>query len=148
MAGGAAGLLLVITTLISAVPLLGLARCCNCLWAIGAGVLATMLYVKSSPIPATPVDGAILGAIAGAIGGVIYLVIAMPLFYVMGGVVAIEMQVRQFSPTFPLAGMALAFIAGIIGVVLFTVFATIGGLVGVPIFEKRKGNTAPTPNGF
>jgi hypothetical protein len=150
MAGGLLGLLLVITVILSAVPILGIVRCCNCLWPIGAGVLATMFYVKSSPSPATLGDGAILGALAGAVGGLIYMLIGMPLFYVMGGVAAMSMQVRQFAPDFPLTGIVLMVIAGVVGFVLYLVLATIGGLIGVPIFEKRKGNgiAPPPPQNF
>ena len=145
MAGGLLGILLVITVVLSAVPILGLARCCNCLWAIGAGILATMFYVKSSTTPATIGDGAILGAIAGAVGAVIYILIGMPIFYVMGGVAAIDMQLRQVVPNFPFAGVALLVVASIMGFIIFTVLSTLGGLLGVPIFEKRKGGTTPPP---
>ena len=150
MAGGALGLLLVITVILSAVPVLGIVRCCNCLWPIAAGVLATMFYVKSSPSPATIGDGAILGALAGAVGGLIYMLIGMPLFYVMGGVAAMDMQIRQFAPAFPLTGIVLMVIAGLVGFVLYTVLSTIGGLIGVPIFEKRKGgpDVPPPPQNF
>ncbi len=150
MAGGLLGVLLVITVALSTVPILGWMRCCNCLWAIAAGVLATMFYVKASPTPATVGDGAILGALAGAVGGLIYAVIGMPIFYVMGGVAAMDMQLRQVIPDFPVAGIALLVIGAIVGFILFVVLSTIGGLIGVPIFEKRKANnlTPPPPQGF
>jgi hypothetical protein len=145
IAGGALGVVLVITVVLSVVPILGLARCCNCLWPIVAGALATMLCVKSSPTPVSIGDGAIVGAITGAIGGLIYLVIGMPIYFVLGGVAAMSMQIRQISPNFPLTGVVLLLIGGVIGFVIYLVLATIGGLIGVPIFEKRKNGTAPPP---
>ncbi len=148
MGGGALGLLLVITVLISSfVPFIG---CCNCLWPIAAGVLATMFYVKGSPTPATVVDGAIIGALAGVIGGLIYLVIGLPLSYLINGVDAMDAQMRQFNPNFPIAGVVLLFVGGIIGFVIFVVLSTLGGVIGVPIFEKRKGtiDTPPPPQDF
>jgi len=33
----------------------------------------------------------------------------------------------------------------LIGAVLLLVFAVIGGLLGIPLFEKRKGGTLPPP---
>jgi p-aminobenzoyl-glutamate transporter AbgT len=36
-----------------------------------------------------------------------------------------------------------AIINGLIFAVLLIVFSTLGGLLGVPIFEKRKGNVMP-----
>jgi len=144
LGGGALGLLLVITVVIgSFVPFIG---CCNCLWPIAAGVLATMFYVKESATPATVADGAIVGAIAGAIGGLIYLVIGLPLQILINGVAAIDAQVRQLSPDFPIGGIVLLIVGGLIGFVIFVVLATLGGVLGIPIFEKRKGTVdAPPP---
>lgn len=143
LAGGALGLLLVATVTIGAfVPLVG---CCNCLWPIAAGLLATMLYVKNSPAPAKPSDGAILGAIAGAMGGLIYLIVALPISYFITGVEGIDMQVRQISPDFPIGGLILLLISGVVGFVVFIILSTLGGLLGVPIFEKRKNGAVPPP---
>ena len=147
IAGAALGLLLVITVLISAVPFLKLAGCCNCLWPIAGGVLATMLYVKGSPTPATILDGAVLGALAGLIGGLIYLIVGLPISYVLSGVEAMDAQIRQLSPQFPLSGIVVMVLGGIVGFVFFVVLATIGGLVGVPIFEKRKAEVDLPPSG-
>lgn len=147
--GGALGLLLVFTVLLSSV--LTFLGCCNCLWPIAAGVLATMLFVKGSPTPATIADGAIVGALAGVVGGVIYSIIGLPIsYFVTGGVEAMDTQIRQISPDFPLSGIFLWVIGGIIGFVIFVVLATIGGVIGVPIFEKRKGtaDTPPPPQDF
>ena len=149
MGGGALGLLLVFTILVSAVPFLKFMGCCNCLWPIAAGLLATMFFVKGSPTPATIMDGAIVGALAGLIGGLIYLVIGLPITYFVNGVEAMDMQVRQFNPDFPLTGIMLLIIGGIFGFLVFIVLSTIGGLIGVPIFEKRKGvNPPPAPQDF
>jgi hypothetical protein len=83
-------------------------------------------------------DGVIVGALAGVIGGVIYLIIGLPISYFMIGVEAMELQMRRFSPDFPLTGVVLLFISGIVGFFIFVVLSTVGGLIGVPIFEKRK----------
>jgi hypothetical protein len=150
LGGGALGLLLVFTVLLSALPFGRFLGCCNCLWPIAAGVLATMFYVKNSPTPATIADGAILGALAGVIGGLIYLVIGLPLSFLMNGVAALDAQMRQYNPDFPISGVLLLVIGGLVGFVIFVVLATIGGIIGVPIFEKRKGTseTPPPPQDF
>jgi hypothetical protein len=144
LGGGALGLLLVITVVISSwVPFIG---CCNCLWPIAAGLLATMFYVKESPTPATMADGAIVGALGGVVGGLIYLVIGLPLSFLINGVTAMDAQVRQLNPNLPIGGVVLLIIGGIIGFVIFVVLATLGGVLGIPIFEKRKGTVdAPPP---
>lgn len=150
LAGAALGLLLVITVLISAVPFLKLLSCCNCLWPIAGGVVATLLYVKGSPTPASILDGAMLGALAGVIGGLIYLIIGLPISYLVNGVEAMDAQIRQLSPAFPLSGVVVMVLGGIVGFVVFVVLATIGGLIGVSIFEKRKVTVdmPPAPQNF
>ena len=150
LGGGALGLLLVLTVLLSALPLMRFTGCCNCLWPIAAGLLATMFYVKGSPTPATVMDGAIIGALAGVIGGLIYLVVGLPLTYLIKGVGAMDAQMRQFNPDFPIAGVVLLLVVGIVGFVIFVILATIGGVIGVPLFEKRKGpiDTPPSPQDF
>lgn len=148
LGGGALGLLLVITVVIgSFVPFIG---CCNCLWPIAAGVLATMFYVKESATPATVADGAMVGAMAGVVGGLIYMVIGLPLTYLIVGVTAMDAQVRQLSPDFPIAGAVLLIVGGLIAFVIFVVLATLGGVLGIPIFEKRKGtiDAPPPPQDF
>ena len=97
-----------------------------------------MLFVKESPSPATILDGAVLGALAGLIGGLIYLIIGLPISYLLNGVALMDAQLRQLSPGFPLSGIVVMVLGGLVGFVIFVVLATIGGLVGVPIFEKRK----------
>lgn len=145
--GGALGLLLVLTVIIAAIPIpvIRFVGCCNCLWPIAAGLLATMLYVKGSPVPATILDGTIVGALSGVIGGVIYLIIGLPISFFVNGVEAMNAQVRQFNPDFPLTGVVLLIIGGMVGFVIFVVLATIGGLIGIPLFEKRKENINPPP---
>jgi len=104
-----------------------------------------MLYVKGSPVPATTLDGVIVGALSGVIGGVIYMVIGLPISFFVNGVEAMDAQVRQLNPNFPLGGVVLLIIGGLVGFVIFVVLATIGGLIGVPLFEKRKENINPPP---
>ena len=50
---------------------------CCCIWAILGGAIAAHLYIKKSPTPVAPAEGAIIGAIAGAIGAA--FIIAAPI---------------------------------------------------------------------
>ncbi|HEX2271573.1 MAG TPA: hypothetical protein VHH35_18655, partial [Pyrinomonadaceae bacterium] len=125
--------------------------------AILGGMLAAHLYVKNSTKPATAGDGAIVGAIAGAIGAVISLVVGIPLSIVSGSAMRgiligmveranpeqAEMVRRQMEAS--AESIAGAIINGVIVAVLLFLFAVIGGLIGVALFEKRKGGSAPPP---
>ena len=149
--GAALGIFLALTVLIKVVTGLPFVGCCNCLWPIVGGLLATLWYIKGSPVPATTADGAIVGLIAGLAGGLIYLVLGIPIQYFIGNDVALmEAQLRQVSPGIVLGGVLLLIIVGAIGFVIFLVLSIIGGLIAVPIFEKRKGNGSapPPPQGF
>jgi len=146
----------VVLGLLSVIPFINWVNACCCLWAILGGVLASYLYVKNSPTPASAGDGAILGAMAGAIGGLISLVIGIPLSIAFSSVMSglmlsfiesidpsqVEMMRRQMAAGQTIAG---AIVNGIILAVCLVVFATIGGLVGIPLFEKRKANVMPPP---
>lgn len=147
MAGGILGALIVVTGTITALaPALGILGCCNCLWPIAAGALAVYWYVGKSPTPVQIGEGALLGAVAGAVGGLIYMVVGLPIVYFVGnGVAMIDAQLRQAGINVPLAGAGLLVVGGIIGVVCYVILAVIGGLIGVPIFEKRKGGAGAPP---
>jgi len=147
----------VVLGLLSAIPFVNFINLCCCAWAILGGLLASYLYVKNSPTPATPGDGAVVGAIAGVIGAVVYLVVGIPLAIVSGAAMR-EMMVRMMTNLDPRQAelfrtqleaqgdsIAGAVVQGFIGALLLIVFAVIGGLIGIPLFEKRKGGTMPPP---
>ena len=121
---------------------------CCCLWAALGGFLASFMYIKSAPAQVTTGEGAIVGALTGAVGSVIYLIIQIPLA-LMFGLASMEESFRRSGIELPLSGIALLFLSAFLVVVLIIVFSIIGGLVGVPVFEKRKGaQPPPLPQDF
>lgn len=147
----------VVTGILSVIPFVSAANLCCCLWAIVGGLIATYLYVKNSPTPATAGDGAVLGAIAGLVGAVISVVIGVPIALVMGPTMrnlflsilenADPQQAEMMRRQLEAGGDAIApiIVQSLIGAVLLFVFAILGGLIGVAIFEKRKGGAPPPP---
>lgn len=146
----------VVLGLLSVIPFVNWVNACCCLWAIVGGLIASYLYVKNSPTPASAGDGAVVGAIAGIVGALISLIIGIPINLLMGNVMAglitgmfenmnpeqAEMMRRQMEAGQTLPG---AIVNGLITAVLLLIFAIIGGLIGIPLFEKRKGNVMPPP---
>lgn len=143
--------------ILSVIPFVSAVNVCCCLWAILGGMLATYLYVKKSPTPATAADGAILGAIAGAVGAVISIVLGIPVAMAMGPTMRnmLVSMIERIDPNqaasmreqLEAAGSSIGpivFNALILAALLFF-FAVIGGLLGVAIFEKRKGGPPPPP---
>ena len=147
----------VVLGVLSVIPFVSAANVCCCLWAILGGMLATNLYVKNSPTRVSAGDGAILGAIAGAVGAVIYLIVGIPIALAMGPTMrnAIVSLMRNVDPQqaqilqrqFEASGNAIGplIIQALVIALLLVVFAVLGGLLGVPIFEKRKVGPPPPP---
>src|SRR5688500_9270266 len=125
-----------IVGLLSAIPFIN--YCC-CIWSIGGGALAAYLYIKSSPMPVSTGDGAMVGGLAGVFGGIIYLVIGLPIA-ILFGMAAMQDQLTRSGVELPFSGVVLMIVSGIIGAIFLAVLATLGGIIGVAIFEKRKGN--------
>lgn len=146
----------VLVGLLSAIPFVNMVNICCCLWAILGGAIASFIYIKNSPTPAGPGDGAVLGLLAGVVGALIYIVIGIPIGILMGSAMTgmmgrlmenvdpsqAEAMRKQLEASQTVAG---AIVNGLITAVLLVIFSTIGGLLGIPIFEKRKGVTPPPP---
>jgi|SRR5947209_4724192 len=153
----------VVLGLLSAIPFVNMVNICCCGWAILGGLLAGHLYIKRSQTPVTMGEGAKVGAIAGVIGGIIYVIIGLPLGLIAGtamsGMIASifervanpeqaelmrrQMEMQQDMSIAARLGAAIPFT--LLGFVLLIGFATIGGILAVQFFEKRKGMTAPPP---
>ena len=130
-----------IAGILSVIPLVG--NCC-CLWAILGGLLASFLYIKSSAARVTPGEAAGLGAMTGAVGALIYLIIGVPITLYFG-TAQIEEMVSSSGVEIPLGGIALVFLIVFLVAVLILIFSTLGGILGVPLFERRKGAPPPSP---
>ena len=112
--------------------------------------------MKNSSEPAKPGDGAILGAIAGGVAAAIVIVLGIPISIVAGGITR-ELLIRIIENIDPRqsemlrlqmsagTSIIIAVRDGIILAICLVIFSTLGGLLGVPIFEKRKGGVAPPP---
>lgn len=99
-------------------------------------------------MPTSTGDGAILGILSGVFGSLIYVIIGLPIALIFG-VAQMEEGFRRAGVEVPLTGVALAILGVFVVVVMLLIFSTIGGLIGVPIFEKRKpGVTPPPPQNF
>jgi hypothetical protein len=131
-----------IVGLLSAIPLV---QYCCCIWAVGGGLLASVLYIKGSQIPVSVGDGAIVGGLAGVFGAIIYLIIGLPITFFVMGTGALEEQLSRSGLQVPVAGGLLILGGFVIGSLCLIVLAVLGGLLAVPIFEKRKGQSVPPP---
>jgi hypothetical protein len=130
-----------IVGILSALPFVS--TCC-CIWAVGGGLVAGMLYIKSSPVPVQTGDGAIVGALAGIVGAAVYLLLGLPLAF-LRGTADVEAQLARSGVQLPFTGTLLLLVGGLFGALCLVVLATGGGLLSIPIFEKRKPGGPPPP---
>ncbi len=130
-----------IVGILSALPFIS--TCC-CIWAVGGGLVAGMLYIKGSPVPVQTGDGAIVGALAGIVGAAIYLLLGLPLAF-LRGTADVEAQLARSGVQLPFTGTVLLLVGGLFGALCLVVLATGGGLLSIPIFEKRKPGGPPPP---
>lgn len=155
----------VVLGLLSSIPFVNLGNILCCMWVVLGGALATYLYIKKSPQPVQMGEGALLGAIAGAIGFVVGTVVGIPLNILAGnplarmmlewaakmnpqqGERALEQFERMTNAPFmdQLAASLTPFL--FVSLIIYLIFSTAGGLLGVPLFEKRKAqqNAPPMP---
>ncbi|HEX8185116.1 MAG TPA: hypothetical protein VF747_10205 [Blastocatellia bacterium] len=131
---------------------------CCCLWAVIGGVVAAYMLIKRSPtLRVSNGDGATVGLLAGAVGSLVFLVISLPLILTSWGAVTTEMLARGEAMSDPSQQESVkrmvefmqnnavlsALCVWLMFALLFLGFGTLGGVIGVAIFEKRKGDPYP-----
>ena len=130
----------VVIAALSNIPYIRVANCLFCMWVWVGGIFAAWLY-KRFDGKLTPGQGAGVGALAGIIAGLIGLVIS--LFGFASAQAALSAASQYLDPEliggFDLASLAgpLAVAGGFVSLILFTIFGTLGGLIGGAIFKSK-----------
>lgn len=145
----------------SALPVINALNCFCCALIIGGGIIAARSLVRNSPLPISNSDGAIVGLMAGGIGAAIKTVLEIPIQMLMfrfGAdslsqardiIDSIEgmppgvkdMVNNMMTGTLSVAAILIGFLFSL---VLCGIFGTIGGMLGVKIFEKRPPGLPPS----
>jgi hypothetical protein len=158
---------------LSVIPGISFGNCCFCAWLLVGGAVAAKMLISRTPRPVKSGEGALIGAVAGLIAAGVYLAINIPvvifaigerfqqaLFERLGelnsnpdiqelmrkGAEAIAMN-ANLSPAQRLVS---ALPLWIVSSLLFVGFSTLGGLLGVALFEKRENQPPPPqyPSGY
>lgn len=142
----------VLIGVLSALPIVGAANLCCCMWVVTGGLMSAYLLQSNSPQAITTGDGAVVGLLAGLIGAVVHTFVSLPINLLMGGVTQrIMQQLVNNAPDIPdnvrqmMESMGNSAAFSVLGVVvgflfwLFcgAIFATIGGLLGAVFFKKK-----------
>lgn len=157
----------VLLGILSAIPVISALNCFCCAWVIGGGVLASYLYVNSSPVAVSLGKGVVLGLLTGVIGAIVDIVFTIPLQFLLSraGMNPLQQvaEMLEQMPNMPPetknalrsifshsagAGLVLLIAGGFITLLLYSIMAMLGGAIGVAIFEKRKpGEVSDTAAG-
>ena len=154
----------IVIGLLSGIPYVRLGNVICCLWIVIGGALASYLYIKKSPTPVNVGEGALLGGIAGAIGWAVEIIIGVPLTiltgypelrFMVGLLERVDPQKAELyqrnveyamSRSFAEQFFQSVFSLQMLLTLLVTIaFAVVGGLVAVPLFEKRKTDAGVPP---
>jgi len=143
---------------LSGVPFVGALNCACCSLILGAGVLTSYLLVKGSDVPITFGRAAAGGLLSGLVAVPVMLVTWLAFSVIMGGDLQAEFDqaIDQAAQMYPEAqqaaqivrdfGMVLILLitAGMC-FILYSIFGTVGGLLGRAIFERRTAQPVPAP---
>lgn len=137
---------------LSALPIVGAANICCCMWVVGGGMVAAYVLQSNTPQAITTGDGALVGLLAGVIGAIVQTIVSLPLHFLMGGVTQRIMQqivnsssdipdnVRQMMETMANSN-AFSAIGVVVGFIFWlfcgAIFAALGGLLGAVFFKKK-----------
>ena len=138
---------------VSALPVVGAANYCCCLWVIIGGILTTYLQQQSRPEPVESTEAAMLGLLSGVVGSLIYIGFSVLLLSVSGDM--IESQIRSMAEQYPqmpadvrdrllqfTAGPSMVLLVAFVTIPMYAIFSMIGALLGLLIFRKPKAPAA------
>ena len=148
---------------LSSLPFVNLGNCICCIWVIGGGALASWFLIKQHPGGVGGVtygDGAFVGVLSGIVGAMIGTLISLPFrlmaadglrsqqqaieellneYPEMEGPIR-ELILRLVSPDISFATLLVNFFMNL---VVFSLFAMIGGIILVAILKKDGQRVVP-----
>jgi hypothetical protein len=154
-----------ITGVLSNVPIIGIANCCFCAWALVGGAVAAKMLVNRSPRPVKSGEGAKIGLIAGLIAAGINLFLGVIFAALSSGDDSVgrllsemagrsndpgvqEMMSRiaeMYSNMTPAQRFLYSLVLQTLASGVLGAFCVLGGLLGIALFEKRKELPPPSP---
>jgi len=140
---------------ISALPVVGSANACCCLWVVAGGALTAYLLQQRQPAPVESSEAALQGLVAGALGAVIYCVaVAVLLSGAIG--VNVEERVREALETNAqvppevrdmvlnmFVGQRFVILIAAITIPIYALFSMLGAFLGLAIFKKKTPPSEP-----
>ncbi len=134
--------------ILTGLPIVSAGNLCCCLWVIAGGVIAAYILQQNESAPITAGDGATVGRLAGIIGAFVYLIISVPISFLVAPMERMIVQrfvermgdmppeFREFASRG--LGQGLRLMLGFVfWLFVGAAFSTIGGVIGQAIFQKK-----------
>lgn len=132
---------------LSALPIISAGNLCCCLWATSGGAVAAYVLQQNRPAPIGQGDGALVGLLAGLVGALVYLVVSIPIAFLIAPMERVLMErisssgnmppeFREYARTYVGGGVGVA-IGFAVMLVVGSIFSTLGGLLGAMFFRKE-----------
>jgi hypothetical protein len=143
---------------LSALPLISGGNLCCCMWLITGGVVAAYVLQQHQSTPVTAGDGALAGFLAGIAGAFVYLVVSIPVGFLLApfeqrvyerlldSMQNVPPQLRGYAGS-PIALGVRTVLGFIVMLFLGAIFSTLGGLLGASIFAKKNERVMPSDGG-
>jgi hypothetical protein len=138
---------------VSALPIVGSANVCCCLWVVIGGLLSTYLLQQNRSEPVESGEAAVGGLVAGLLGAIIHIFLQLAVFSVAGAEVETELrqmlertsemgpEMREFMARMS-SPRNLMLLMAASTLVMYPVFGMLGALLGTVFFRKK---SPPTP---
>ena len=134
--------------ILSALPIVSAGNLCCCLWVIAGGVLSAYVLQQNQTEPIALGEGAWAGFVAGITGAFVYVLVTIPFSFVLAPLQRRMLEriiARAPEVSGDFGGMMGRFAFGVVGLfvwffvmlVVGTLFATLGGLLGAALFRKE-----------
>ncbi len=140
--------------LLSSIPVIEAGNCLCCMWVLLGGAITSVLLTRQRPTGITYGDGAFGGVLSGLFGAVIATLVHIPIQIISSRYLASQQQTiedyfRQAGVEGPLRDWALRIASGeisvatvtitfFLNVLMFSLFAMIGGILTVALLNKRR----------
>jgi len=146
---------------LSSMPIVGIFNCICCMWVLLGGGVATVLLTRQRPAGVTFGDGAFVGALSGLFGAVVSTIVFIPAqliskslfgsqeeqlekmlsdFGVEGA--TRELILRMGSGELSVETILIKFVSDLL---MYALFAMLGGILTAAILNKQKGTRGLTP---
>jgi hypothetical protein len=140
--------------LLSSIPFISAGNYFCCMWVLGGGALAAYLLIQQRPNGITYGDGAFGGVLSGLFGSVVATIVSIPVRYLGRQMLesqkdAVEQAIkdvpglegpmrdllmRMASPEISPFTLTVTFISNLL---IFSLFAMIGGILMVAVLQRR-----------